>query len=569
MYTRKSSEAEDKQVASIEAQITELKKVAERNNLKVVKVFSEAQSAKEPGRPIFNEMVERIRSGEASGILCWKLDRLARNPVDGGQIQWILQQGLIEHIQTFERSYYPSDNVLMMSLELGVANQFIRDLSVNVKRGFRNKIENGWRPGVAPSGYLNTPDREKGLKIIVKDPERFDVMRKAWDMMLSGRYSVNKILDTLNNEWAYRTVKRRKIGGSAMTKSALYKIFTNPFYYGILEYPKNSGNYFQASHEPMITKEEFDKVQIRLGSKAKPRPHNRQFAYTGPIICGECECQITAEEKNQMICSECKYKFAYENKTACPKCETPYDEMIEPKVLNYIYYHCTKQKKGVKCSQGSILVGELENQILEYIKQLSLKQKYLDWALEYLREENTKEANTGELIVKNYQKEYNKVSKQLETLLDMRLNNEVEGEVFQLKKDQLTAEKHKYQELLGQADTTQDKRVNKCEDFFQFCHTAVQQFEQAKENKDLSKLREILATVGSNLVLKDKKLSIEPFKPFILLQKGFELVPDARATFEPKEVVLNKRKNTTLEGDVVSWLGRWDSNPRPIDYTLS
>ena len=53
-----------------------------------------------PGRPIFNDMLRRIQTGEAQGIICWKVDRLARNPVDGGQIQWLLQQGVIAHIQT-------------------------------------------------------------------------------------------------------------------------------------------------------------------------------------------------------------------------------------------------------------------------------------------------------------------------------------------------------------------------------------------------------------------------------------------------------------------------------------
>src|SRR3989344_3850485 len=137
LYARKSSEAEDRQVASIDAQISELKKLAKESGLQIVKVFSEAKSAKQPGRPVFNEMLQLIKSGDAKGVVCWKLDRLARNPVDGGQISWMLQRAEIQHVQTYERSYYPSDNVLMMAVELGMANQFVRDLSINVKRGLR------------------------------------------------------------------------------------------------------------------------------------------------------------------------------------------------------------------------------------------------------------------------------------------------------------------------------------------------------------------------------------------------------------------------------------------------
>ena len=100
LYARKSSEAEDRQAASIDAQKDELLKIAEEQGLAIVEVLTESQSAKKPGRPVFNKMLERIYKGEANGIICWKLDRLARNPVDGGQISWMLQQSAIAQIVT-------------------------------------------------------------------------------------------------------------------------------------------------------------------------------------------------------------------------------------------------------------------------------------------------------------------------------------------------------------------------------------------------------------------------------------------------------------------------------------
>jgi site-specific DNA recombinase len=145
LYARKSSENEDRQTASIPSQIEELKRLASQFELPIAAILTEEQSAKAPGRPIFTKMIEDIHRGIAQGIICWKLDRLARNPVDGGTISWMLQQSLIKHIQTFQRSYHPTDNVLMMNLEFGMANQFILDLSVNTKRGQRS------REGVAPS----------------------------------------------------------------------------------------------------------------------------------------------------------------------------------------------------------------------------------------------------------------------------------------------------------------------------------------------------------------------------------------------------------------------------------
>lgn len=554
LYARKSSEAEDRQVLSVEAQVDELKAQATSGDLEIVEILREAQSAKKPGRPIFNTMLERIQNGEAQGILCWKLDRLARNPIDGGQIQWMLQQGLIQHIHTYERSYFPTDNVLMMSVELGMANQFIRDLSTNVKRGFRKKRERGEITGVAPSGYLNTPDREKGTKVIIRDPERFLLVRKMWDLMLTGNYTVMQILDIANNQWGYRTIKRRNSGGRPLARSSLYKMFTSTFYYAEMEYPKGSGQYYKGSHEPMVSKEEFDLVQIFLGKKGKHRPHHRTFAFTGLIRCGDCGAQITAEEKHQIICSNCKHKFGYENKSCCPKCNTSMEKMKNPKILHYTYYHCTK-RKSVKCTQGSVKLEELETQIAEYLGGISINQKYLDWALVHLREKNEKEAKVDGLVIHNHQEAYNQAAAKLDELLEMRLAKEIGAEEFAEKKQKLLAEKKKYQDLMANTDNKQNNRVDRSEKFFEFCYRAKIEFEIAKEKKNYQKQREILATLGSNLSLKDKKLNITPLDPFTTLQKGLIKVPAAGAMFEPAFGAVNKKQNDQIRSDRLTWLG--------------
>ncbi len=86
LYARKSTESDDRQAASIDDQIAEMQRLAQRLNLNVVDIIRESQSAKKPGRVEFNKMIERTHNGEANAILCWRLNRLARNPIDGGQI---------------------------------------------------------------------------------------------------------------------------------------------------------------------------------------------------------------------------------------------------------------------------------------------------------------------------------------------------------------------------------------------------------------------------------------------------------------------------------------------------
>ena len=165
LYTRKSSESEDRQVQSLDDQITRLERLAKDLHLDIIKpYYTEAKSAKKPNnRPQFDEMLQRIENGEANAILCWQINRLSRNPIDSGKLGWLLQQGILKSIQTIDRQYLPDDNVLLFNVETGVANQYILDLKKNTKRGVDSKLEKGWLPNFAPLGYLN----DKENKIII------------------------------------------------------------------------------------------------------------------------------------------------------------------------------------------------------------------------------------------------------------------------------------------------------------------------------------------------------------------------------------------------------------------
>ncbi len=162
-------------------------------------------------RPVFAEMIARIKSGEARGIVCWKLDRLARNPDEAGRIIGMLQRKEILHIKTQEKDYHPEDNSLLSYLEFGIANQYIRDLSNNVKRGLKTKLEMGWFPSRAPLGYLNSITKGKGANEIVPDPERFYQVRRMWDMMLAGAHSISEIHKIATEKWKFKTRDTKRI----------------------------------------------------------------------------------------------------------------------------------------------------------------------------------------------------------------------------------------------------------------------------------------------------------------------------------------------------------------------
>jgi len=109
IYARKSTESEDRQVLSIDSRIKELKDWARRSNLQIAETISESKSAKAPGRPGFNSLMQKIYKGKANGILCWKLDRLARNPLDGGSLIWAVEEGKVQQIASLHGGLPPSN----------------------------------------------------------------------------------------------------------------------------------------------------------------------------------------------------------------------------------------------------------------------------------------------------------------------------------------------------------------------------------------------------------------------------------------------------------------------------
>lgn len=525
LYARKSSESEDRQIQSIDDQVNRLKKLAADLNLDIKKTYTEAKSAKKPNnRPVFDEIIQRIENGEADGILCWQINRLSRNPIDSGKLSWLLQQGTLKSIQTIDRQYLPDDNVLLFSVEAGSANQYILDLSKNTKRGLQSKIDKGWQNGIAPLGYLN----DKENKIIIKDPERFNLIRKMWDLMLTGNYTPPKILDIANKEWGFKTRRFKRIGGNELSRSGIYKIFTSLFYAGII---KNNGVQTEGSHERMITLEEYDRVQMLLGRKGKPRPKKHEFAFTGSIRCGVCGCLYTAETKKKLLKSG--------------------------EIREHTYYHCTRKTTKIKCNQRkNIPVDDLELSIEKEIEKYTILPEFLHWALEGLNKKNDTEIEDRTKVYEMQHKTLVETQAELDELTKMRYRQLIDDETFIKEKNTLQSKIAQLTEKLRETETRAEKWLEITEKTFNFATYARKAFITAKGKEGLELKKEILLALGKTPIIKDKKLIIEPNEWFAEIGNGYPALGNEYIGLEPTKMPLNKAKIEAIASIRARWLRR-------------
>jgi len=458
-----------------------MKKKAKDYGIQIVEVFQESMSAKAPWRYKFNEMIWRIHNWEAEWIIAWKLDRLSRNPIDSGSIQYMLQTWALSQVITNDREYNPEDSGLLMSVENGMSNQFIIDLKKNVIRGMNSKTEKWIFCWQVPEWYLNNR-LEKTIEV---DEINFPLIRKAWDLMLAWTYTVPIIVDILNSDYGYKSNKKWR---DKITESWLHGIFKNLFYTGNFMWKWEIKPW---THKPMITMWEFNLVQETLGRKwIQIRPKTHDFAFTGIIKCWECNGTIVATEKTKKVITTGEFK-------------------------TYTYYHCSKRKKWCVCSQKRITLESLESQIEEILWHIEIIPEFKELAIKILKSSYKDEIHTQENIKISLINSIQSSEKKLEKLLDLLIDSKIDDSAYNSKKEVITREIISYQENLKKYENGSLEIFEKTEDVFHFITLAKERF----QNGSLGEKKDILSKLGRNFVLFDENLALDMHSWFIPLQK--------------------------------------------------
>ncbi len=508
LYARRSSdENSSKQTQSLEGQLQECYKAQVAEGLKIVETFQESRTAKKPGRPLFDAMLARIQKGEADAILCYHLDRLTRNPKDSGDLRWLLQQGIIAEIRTPHQSYLPRDSVLLTGIETTMAEQFIVHHTERVERGMRQKLKAGGFPHRAPEGYLN----DKAERTIVTDPVRFPLLRHAWEMLLTGAYSVPQIHARLHEEWGYRKRPRFDSKSDEIPMSAFYVLFSNPFYAGIA---RSWGEQCPGRWPAMVSMTEFEQAQVVLGRRSHVHVVRHTFAYTGLIRCGRCGCQITAEVSN-----------------------------------GHTYYHCTN-RKGI-CSYRGLRAEEVEAQLDTYIERLQVFPEFVVWADEMLAREGQQAQSQAEAILRARQEALLSVRRQQELLVTMRLKEQVEEEEYVARREVLRQEQVRLEVAQGQVEQDVARQDSAVREAVLFAATARSRFRSGT----IEEKRLVARYLASAYTLKDGRLQVElneNIQPILAGRKNMETIWGA---LESPDFGSDKVPSSHRKAVVAVWYG--------------
>lgn len=531
-YIRKSTEGDERQKLSIEAQKDKIKEYFSELD---ILWFEESKSAFKPyQRPVFQRMLTLIQNGDIKGLVAWHPDRISRNEVDASAITWAIRQNLIQDVKFASFNFDNSpEGMMMLQMTMSQSQYFSAKLSKDVKRGVNKKIRIGQLAGRAPEGYINN----KADKTTELDPLRHKHIRKVFDMYLSGDFTIPEIKKMLDDS-GYLTIKRSKVGGTKIARSTIYKILTNPRYCGRIpnpSYPDDIDLMYKADFPAIITVGEYLKIQGMLGTRGRSRyVTKKQFELKGIFKCGECGCSITAERKSKLL---------------------------KNGSINYhVYYHCTRKKP---CAQRNIAERELFGEIDSLLKKYELPTQLYKWGLEAIENfaTNELELRIDSSILRSDKAKL--IKTKLSQLLDHLTDGNIDPDEFKLQKAKLKAELKSIEQISSEAiDKSRNwhEVVGKALDKL---HSATDSFKEAEH----STRKDIVNAIGYNPQLIDKRIRIIPYE---WLKPILDVLPETKTKLDEVitdqdicSVSVKANKKDLKRSLKSSWQGHVESNHDP------
>lgn len=409
IYVRVSSKEQEREGFSIPAQKKLLNDYALNNNLCVVKVFEESESAKTAGRSQFKAMLSFLETHpEVEHILVEKTDRLYRNLKDYNlldPVDWPhLTIHLVKENEMLSRDS-KSHQKLIHGIKVLMAKNYSDNLSEEVQKGMNEKARQGLWPSCAPIGYINNRENHT----IEPDPKYSPLIQRAFELASTGQFSLSKLKKMLFNEGL-----RSRKAKAEFSKSQMRRVLTNPIYYGDFVW---KGHYHKGSHKPLISKQLFDNVQVHMGFAKRSKMNKFNFAFTNIMTCAHCGCAITAQEKRKKS------------------------------GRTYVYYHCTSGKGS--CDHVTYIREEkVDGWIAEALSQIEIPESVIEWTKQALMESHKQKREYHNQQVQLLETQYKKLQSKIDKAYEDKLEGNVDSDFWTAQNSRLQQEQSKIETQL-------------------------------------------------------------------------------------------------------------------------
>lgn len=496
------SRREQEQGASHDAQLNAIRRYCAGCNLNIIQEIKLTESSTRGGRIEFHKMLEFVKKQKnKTAIVVHCVDRFQRSFKESAEIEALLKDDKIE-VHFYKEGLVlnkSSTSADIMRWDMGIlsAKMYVGALRDNVNRSMEYNWSLGKWQGSAPTGYLNARDANNNKTIIV-DPVRGPLIKKMFEEYATGLYSLKDMVvwARINGLTSRGSIR---FPSKPLCRVAIYQILQNPFYYGVM---RIKGNCIKHIYPPLIDKNLFDTVQLKLSGKTKIHTRNDygsiDFALRGLFRCAKCGCAMTPELHTK------------------------------PNGKQYIYLKCSHVRGS--CSQKPI--NEIE--VFEQIEnELNGTFNFSEEGLKALKDEVHKYVDKEDVFNRGHKKQLEtqltNAQNRLDNAVNLLLDGIISKELYESKKIQLNTEIAEIESELSKCSDNFADFGNVLDNIIEIAGNVSNVLKSSKVDQK----RAILNLILSNSTIDDKKAWISLKKPFDLL----------------------KNSNGCL-----SWLGRTDSN---------
>lgn len=471
VYARVSSKEQEKEGFSIPAQLKLLREYACAEGFAIVQEFIDVETAKAAGRTQFDAMVKFLGARpNITNLLVEKTDRLYRNFKDYVRLEDLNR---VVHLVKEHEILGPtsrSHTKFIHGIKVLMAKNYIDNLSEEVKKGHREKAEQGGYPAKAPLGYRNNTQTGH----VEVDAATAPYVQRMFKLAAQGGYSFKQLRTlVIGDGLVYHSSKVK------FALSHVKRIVRNPFYTGSFLW---NGMLYKGRYEPLISSCLFEQAQAAMSDRQKPKYRRHSFAFGGLLVCGTCGCLVTTERKKG----------------------------------RYVYYHCTKSRTA--CDEPYYREEDLAPQFDAIVQRIAIGPEMRDWLIQALKESHQEETAYHQETTQRLEDTRRRLTSRLDQVYLDKLDGKVTERFWLEKTREWEAERDRILDTLRAHDGASHRYHGDGVRLLELASRAYELYaKQSAEQKN-----KFLRIMLSNCTLQGGSLHPTYKKPFDILARGVE-----------------------------------------------